>query len=274
MSNAPSLPYINYPETDGLPMSESDATRDYLLYCVSVLENYFQSRRGVYVSGNLFIYYQEGDSKKVVSPDVFVVFGVNQRKRKSYKTWQEGDRVPQFILEVTSYSTRKQDEITKPELYARLGVQEYFQYDPTGDYLMPQLKGRRLVDGVYQPMEMTQNWLGLTSIYSSTLGLDLCLEAPNLLASLAPAALNLRLYDPLTCEKLLSYPELAQARQDAQQEVLVERQNVEVERQKAEVERQKAEVERQKAETERQKANRLAEKLRSLGIDPDMEDFS
>ena len=86
MTNVTSLPYIVYPETDGLPMSESDATRDYLLYYVAVLENYFQSRRGVYVSGNLFLYYEEGDPKKVVSPDVFVVFGVNQRKRKSYKT--------------------------------------------------------------------------------------------------------------------------------------------------------------------------------------------
>ena len=266
MTNATSLPYIVYPETDGLPMSESDATRDYLLYCVAVLENYFQSRRGVYVSGNLFIYYEEGDPKKVVSPDVFVVFGVNQRKRKSYKTWQEDHRVPQFILEVTSYSTRKQDEVAKPELYARLGVQEYFQYDPTGDYLTPQLKGQRLVNGVYEPMEMTPNWLGLTSIHSSILGLDLCLEPPNLLASLAPASLNLRFYDPLTCEKLLSYIELSHARQEAQQEVLLERQ-------KTEVERQKTEVERQKTEVERQKVDRLAQKLRSLGIDPDTGDL-
>ncbi len=266
MTNATSLPYIVYPETDGLPMSESDATRDYLLYCVAVLENYFQSRRGVYVSGNLFVYYEEGDPKKVVSPDVFVVFGVNQRKRKSYKTWQEDQRFPQFILEVTSYSTRKQDEVTKPELYARLGVQEYFQYDPTGDYLTPQLKGQRLVNGVYEPMELAPNWLGLPSIHSSLLGLDLCLEPPSLLASLAPASLNLRFYDPLTCEKLLSYAELAYARQEAQQEVLLERQNTEAERQNTEAERQNTEV-------ERQKVNRLAQKLRSLGIDPDIEDL-
>jgi Uma2 family endonuclease len=257
-------PYIFYPESDGQPMSESDATRDYLLYCVAVLENYFKSRRGVYVSGNLFIYYREGDPKQVISPDVFVVFGVNQRKRKSYKTWQEGNHLPSFVLEVTSYSTRKQDEVAKPELYARLGVQEYFQYDPTSDYLEPQLKGQRLVDGVYQPIAMTQNWLGLNCIHSQTLGLDLCLELPNPSIGLAPVAMSLRFYDPLTHEKLLSYDELAQARQDVMQEVLVERQKVEAERQKAEAERQKAEAERQKAE-------RLAEKLRSLGIDPDAE---
>jgi Uma2 family endonuclease len=239
-------PQIIYPETDGQPMTESDATRDYLLYCVAVLENYFKSRRGVYVSGNLFIYYQEGSPKQVISPDVFVVFGVNQRKRKSYKTWEEGGQLPQFILEVTSHSTRRQDEVTKPELYARLGVREYFQYDPTGDYLTPQLKGQSLVNGIYQPLAMGKNWLGLDCIYSQTLGLELCLE-PRAEGSAA----SLRLYDPATRAKLLSYDELSQAQQDAEQEILLER---------------------QRTEAERQKAERLAERLRSLGIDPETGD--
>jgi Uma2 family endonuclease len=62
-----------------------------------------------------------------------VVFGVSNRKRRSYKTWQEGGKLPSFILEITSLSTKKQDEESKPLLYASLGVPEYFQYDPTGD---------------------------------------------------------------------------------------------------------------------------------------------
>ncbi|MEM8505937.1 MAG: Uma2 family endonuclease, partial [Cyanobacteria bacterium P01_D01_bin.1] len=61
-------------------MSESDATRDYLIYSVEVLRLYFQSRRQIYVSGNLFIYYEQGNPKAVVSPDVFVIFGVSPRQ--------------------------------------------------------------------------------------------------------------------------------------------------------------------------------------------------
>ena len=38
---------------------------------------------------------------------------------------------------------------------------------------------------------------------------------------------------------------------------------------KAETERQRAETEWQRAETERERANKLAEYLRSLGVDPD-----
>lgn len=144
--------WVEYPETDGQPMTESDATRNYLIYCVEALRLFFQSHPRVYVSGNLFVYYEEGQPEKKLSPDVFVVFGVSKRERRSYQVWREGGKLPSFVLEVTSRSTRKQDEETKPQLYASLGVQEYFQYDPTGDYLNPQLKGQRLVNGRYEPI--------------------------------------------------------------------------------------------------------------------------
>ena len=145
-------PLIEYPETDGQPMTESDATRDYMTYCIAALRSFFQSRPQIYVSGNLFIYYEEGNANQNISPDVFVIFGVSKRERRSYKTWQENNKVPDFVLELTSKSTKKQDEETKPLLYSQLGIQEYFQYDPTGDYLKPQLKGQTLVNGIYQPI--------------------------------------------------------------------------------------------------------------------------
>lgn len=89
---------VIYPEADGEPMSESDATRAYLIYAIEVLRLYFQSRRYVYVSGNLFIYYEQGNPKAVVSPDTFVVFGVSARQRKSYKVWQEGGKMLRLCL--------------------------------------------------------------------------------------------------------------------------------------------------------------------------------
>ncbi len=137
MLESPRADLIDYPETDGQPMTESDATRAYLIYCISALRLFFQSRPQVYVSGNLFIYYEEGKPQKSILPDVFVVFGVSKRERRSYKTWQEGGKLPSFVLEITSLTTQKQDEEAKPNLYASLGIQEYFQYDPTGDYLKP-----------------------------------------------------------------------------------------------------------------------------------------
>ena len=53
------------------------------------------------------------------------------------------------MLEVTSHSTRRVDEGPKRRLYAALGVGEYWQFDPTGDNLVPPLKGGRLSGGGY-----------------------------------------------------------------------------------------------------------------------------
>ena len=45
----------------------------------------------VYVWGNMMLYYVEGDRRKHVSPDVFVVRGVPKRpERDYYLTWKEG----------------------------------------------------------------------------------------------------------------------------------------------------------------------------------------
>lgn len=246
---------VIYPESDGEPMSESDATRDYLIYAVEVLRLYFQSRRQVYVSGNLFIYYEQGNPKAVVSPDVFVVFGVRARQRKSYKTWQENGKVPSFVLEITSGSTKSKDEVEKPELYASLGVQEYFQYDPTADYLKPQLKGRILVNGQYQPLTLQQSSEGINFLHSQILGLDLQLKPEHETLGIVPLPKALRFYDPQTGLSLLTRREVEQ------QWILTQE-----ERDAAQEERNIAQQERDAAQ---HKAQQLASRLRELGIDPD-----
>jgi Uma2 family endonuclease len=222
---------IEYPDSDGEPMAESDSARAYLTYCVEALDIYFQSRPGVYVSGNLFIYYCQGDPSAVVAPDVFVAFGVSKRQRRSYQLWREGNKVPAFVLEITSATTKSKDEIDKPRLYAQLGVQEYFQYDPTGDYLKPQLKGFTLVSGEYQPISPTSPTDSQDSelcLHSQALGLNLCLQmgaTQSLRLSEVDALLmprELRLYDPQTGEKLLSHRETEQARLEAEQARLAE----------------------------------------------------
>jgi Uma2 family endonuclease len=251
------LTRTEYPESDGQPMTESDATRNYLIYCVEALRLFFQSRPKVYISGNLFIYYQEGHSEKSVSPDVFVVFGVSKRERRTYKVWQEDYKLPAFVLEITSKTTKKQDEDDKPKLYASLGIQEYFQYDPTGDYLQPQIKGQRLVNGTYTLINAETLADGTVSLVSQTLGLELRLLPP----CERFAAQELRLFDPQTGAKLLSYQEAEQARQEAEQA----RQEAEQARQEAE---QREIAEHQRAEQAEHTLNELLERLRSQGIDP------
>ena len=141
--SAPSAPAaaIDYPSSDGKPMAESDSQRKPLTYAVECLGHYFRNAPEVYVSGNLLIYYEEGTRARV-APDVFVVFGARNRKeeRASYRLWEEA-KAPDFVLEITSPATWRDDRDRKRELYRRLGVGEYWQYDPTRNYLRPPLQG-------------------------------------------------------------------------------------------------------------------------------------
>jgi Uma2 family endonuclease len=242
---------VTYPDSDGLPMAESDAARDYLIYSVEALDGYFQNHPDVYVSGNLFVYYEQGNPKAVVAPDVFVVFGVEKKKRPSYKVWEEQDKIPNFVLEITSKGTASEDRGTKKGLYAYLGVNEYFQYDPAADYLKPSLQGFRLVEGNYSPI-LGQAIGDRLSIFSEVLRLELWLEADG----------EMRFYSPTTGAKLLSPKEMRKAKNEA------EHARCEAERAKDEAEHARYEAERAKDETDL-RAKKLAGKLRELGIDPD-----
>ncbi|MEH2299567.1 MAG: Uma2 family endonuclease [Nostoc sp.] len=196
---------IEYPDEDGKPMAEGDIQCSYLTYARNALRIYFQNRPNVYVAGNLFIYYEKGYPESVVAPDVFVVFGVENRDRRSYKTWEEQNKTPEFVLEITSKTTRSKDQGAKKGIYAFLGVREYFQYDPTGDYLNPQLQGLHLVEGNYFPVATNTLPDGTVSLPSEVLGLELRLEAG-----------KLRFYNPATDQILLTHEEEAAARQAAE----------------------------------------------------------
>jgi Uma2 family endonuclease len=185
-------------------MAESDFQRKPLIYAVQALEVYFQECPDVYVSGNLFIYYEEGNPQAVVAPDVFVVLGAAPHDRPSYMLWRE-PKAPDFVMEITSRSTRSDDQGAKRGIYAFLGVQEYWQYDPTGDYLVPSLQGLRLEGRNYQPLPATTLPDGTLSLHSRVLGLDLRLIHD-----------HLRFYDPATGQPLLTHQEAEQARRAAE----------------------------------------------------------
>ncbi len=74
-----------YPSSDGLPLAENDWQLEAILDAVGVLKIRYESHPDVYVSGDLLIYYEEGNPCKSVAPDVFVVFGAANHKRNVYK---------------------------------------------------------------------------------------------------------------------------------------------------------------------------------------------
>ncbi len=145
---SPPLPEIEYPESDGKPLGETDAHRREILAIIAMLELYFAAHADVYISGNLMFYYEEGNPSAVVSPDVFVVKGVPKQERRTYKLWEER-QPPAIVFEITSRSTRREDKVNKHALYTRLRVREYFLFDPLSEYLKPPFQGFRLTGKDY-----------------------------------------------------------------------------------------------------------------------------
>lgn len=160
-------PTVIYPESDGKPMAETEYHRDLMIDFIQMLKHYFRDVNDAYVSGNLLMYYEEGNIYKSVSPDVFVVFGVSKKRRRTYRTWEEG-YTPDFVLELASKSTYRQDLTRKKDLHASiLGVREYYIYDPYHE-VNPYFLGYRLVDGVYEEIAFVDERLP-----SLVLGLEL-----------------------------------------------------------------------------------------------------
>ena len=186
---------VDYPDSDGKPLAENDAQLHAILYAVGALQIHFGARPDVYVSGDLLIYYEEGNPRVSVAPDAFVVFGVEDRMRMNYKVWEEG-KGPDFALEVASRNTWREDVKTKPAVYARLGVKEYFLYDPRGEYYSPRLQGYRLVDGVYERLPAVESIDRTSSLPSEVLGLELRAKGD-----------EMRFHDPTTGQALHSHGE-------------------------------------------------------------------
>jgi len=144
---------LDYPTRDGKPMAETDLHRILMLALIERLRAYFANEPLVYVSGNLLVFYQRGNRRKHVAPDVFVVRGVPKHLRDNYLIWQEG-KAPEFVIELTSKTTRKEDTEKKSALYRDvLKVKEYFLFDPRAEYLDPPLQGYRLRAGKYLPIK-------------------------------------------------------------------------------------------------------------------------
>ena len=182
-----SAPTVAYPESDGKPMAETEAHRDLMIDFILILKDYFENQEDVCVSGNMLMYYEEGNPKKVVAPDVFVAFGVEKKQRRTYRTWEEG-HTPDFVLEVASPSTFKKDIGQKKDIYASvLAVKEYYIYDPLGQ-IVPSFIGYRLIDGEYKEIALVDERLT-----SEVLGLEL-----------GEIEDKLRLYNPKSSQWLLT----------------------------------------------------------------------
>jgi len=192
---------VHYPESDGEPMGETDRHIDEMIALREALKGRYEDVEDVYVAGNVLLYYEEGNPASRFSPDVLVTFGIPKGPRRVYKVWEEG-KAPDFVLEISSKSTWTVDEGNKKALCRRLGVREYFLFDPEGEYLDPRLQGYRLSDGEWERITPEPDG----AIRTDVLGLRFTVEGDRLRAT-----------DARTGERLLRPEELRQEVQELRQ---------------------------------------------------------
>ena len=208
------------PDERRLPSSESEEdhvpwnTRQLvaLVDSFNCLSGHWRDRPDVFVGVDQFVYWdpdyhpRTNTENPPAAPDVYVAFDVANRHRSSYVVWEEG-KPPDFVLEVVSPSSRERDAKEKPGVYAKIGVPEFFLYDPgdedgeTLPRVAPALMGFELRGGKYRPLPEEQLPGGVSGVRSKVLGLCLCISR----TGPEPLDGSLRWYDPVAGEFLRNY---------------------------------------------------------------------
>lgn len=125
------------PCEDGEPMETGFHDAQNALLKDTLLEAWVE-RRDFFVAGNMFVYFSERQVRgnDFRGPDVFVVLDVEAKGRKSWVAWEEGGRLPDVVIEVTSPSTEAADRGEKMRIYAQVWrTSAYFVFDPDTEKL-------------------------------------------------------------------------------------------------------------------------------------------
>ncbi len=229
-------------EEESLP--ESIVHAELIWYLVAVLRWLFRGELCAICENFAFLPPLE-DPGSPVAPDIAVIKGVALRPLSSWRIGTTGP-APQVAFEILSPETWKKDLEEKPDLYARLGVQEYFAYDPTPAPLA-QATTQRLFGWRADPL--------LPAMTALVPNEDGSLWSEQLASFLLADGQLLRLLDRHRRLRLTE----AEAR--------TQQVEIEAAARRAEARARRAEAAARQAAERRAEA--LAEKLRSLGVDPD-----
>ena len=181
------------------PLPEGMHQNPTIHYSVMALGYRLENLPGVFIDSNTFVYYDQTNRNRRVSPDLYIALGVDTNaieERHGYLIWEVG-KPPDFVLEIASESTARNDCEAKRDLYAAIGVSEYWRYDLTGgDFYGFPLLGERLVNGEYRPYEVHTSPNGIPWSHSPLLNIHIYWGSR-----------RLQVYDPDEDEMLIEYSE-------------------------------------------------------------------
>jgi len=193
---------IYYPASDGKPMAETAYHVDTIVSLHQILRLFFKDSADVCIISDMMFYYEEGNPRKSIAPDVMIVSGVGKHLRRTFKLWEE--RPPDVVFEISSRGTWKEDLQKKFFLYQDFGVKEYYIFDPEYDYLKDEpLVAYHLKNGEFKPVKIKRG-----KVRSPFLNLDI-----------VDTGAGLRLLNPETKKFLPTAEELATQAEKLESEV-------------------------------------------------------
>ncbi len=237
----------NDPLLEGEDLSHTIGHGDEIEHLIAVLKYLFRNQRVAIVTDvdiNLRVALEEEAKFREVykSPDISVIDGLEAKANKDLATYYIGPNnpPPRLVFEIASDGTWQTDLHKKPYIYAEMGIQEYFTYDPnlvwTGLWRKQgQLLGWRLNSATGKAQEIP---LEAKGVWSKGLQSWLRLDANK----------NLQLYDAKSKLRLTEAEYERAGREQAQTQL---------------------KAERQRAEIERQQLEKLKARLREMGQNPD-----
>jgi Uma2 family endonuclease len=238
---------IDYPENDGLPMSDNTLQFQWIVTIQGNLDDLFRADGNVFVAGNLLWYPVQGDNTIRTAPDIMAVFGRPKGYRGSYRQWEEGGIAPQVVFEVLSPGNWPGQMDEKLAFYERYGVEEYYVIDPDQNRLTGWLRqGARL-----QPIAQMVGWV-----------------SPRLRIRFAVENGEIQIYHP-DGRRFATFLDIAARAEKERQAKEAALARADQEHRDREAALAQAERERQEKEAALARAERLAAQLRALGIDPE-----
>ena len=170
---------LNYPGYQAALFQHFGASEETLVISEAALGWNLRQRRGI------------------LYPDLMIAFNVDSAAALRVQGIAIDDvgKPPEFVLEIASVNTARNDYVNKRDGYAAFGVPEYWRFDPTGGNRYPEsLAGDRLVEGEYQPIVIERTGEQMYRGHSSVLNLDVCWEQG-----------QLRWYDPVSQAYILTH---------------------------------------------------------------------
>lgn len=206
---------IYYPETDGKPMGETDLHIILITELFNTLKTHFHNSPETKVIADMMFYYEKNNPRKCISPDVMLIKGVGNHLRRVYRLWDE--KAPDVVFEISSRETWRDDLQKKYSIYEKMGVKEYYVFDPEYKYLAEPLLAHHLKDNLFKPIKVKRG-----RVFSPSLNLEI-----------VDTGVGLRLFNPQTESFLLNNEELAQTNQTLAQKL--SHADEEIEKLKAEI---------------------------------------